>query len=171
MVLQCEFAERGMEEGFQQDLLELWEKANQKGPLPDFRSFPFDHFSASLDHIMCCDVRYSSATPDFVIQFHGEGFTRTYGRRCHGRWLKDVLPDTIRARTLNDYVKVALTKRPLFSSNLVNGADGVTVRYNRLLLPFTIWNNNTDRIVCAIQLKSDANTAIPYGLLSPAAEL
>ena len=168
--MHTEFTEQGMRAGFQIGLLDLWDKSRQTDHLPNFRSFPFDRFIQFVDHLMCSDVQYSNGTPDFIILFHGEGFTRSYGRRCHGRPLKEVLPEAIRARTLFDYETVALTKLPRFSSNPVTGADGVTVQYQRLLLPFTIWDKTTDRIICAVHLTPENGRAVPHGLFSVAEE-
>jgi len=163
------FSSQGMNAAAQVGVLAMWERASASNPrqLPDFASFKFGNLSGVLDHLMYCGVRYTEAGPEFIIKFHGAGFTRTYGKKCFGRTLVEVLPEAIRLRTLVDYQSVALTKQPSFSSRPVPGENGTTVLYQRLLLPFTMWGKNTDRIVCVMNLKSTTEQpVIESGLMN-----
>jgi hypothetical protein len=166
MTYRAEFISRGMEAIAQIGVLDMWERHRVDAPLPTFKDFKFFKVGSVLDHVMFCDVKYSETVPEFIIHFHGDGFTRTYGRKCFGRNLGDVLPEAIRQQTLADYRRVALTRRPAFSSRRLTGDNTNVLLYQRLLLPFTVWGKNTDRIVCVLNLKpTTGKRVVEAGLL------
>lgn len=138
-------------------LLKLWERLRGKSHLPRFEALTPEDISRSIDKLSFSEVVQAEEGHRFRIIRNGVQFDRIYPERRCGKFLDEVLPQSLREQALLLHEQVVVRRQPSFSFSLLRKDDGPVIRYERLLLPFTCNDVNVERIVGAITLFSEHN--------------
>ncbi len=123
--------------------------------LPAFQSFDFDSIRDLLENILICDVNASKQPTEFVVRSHGKVIGDLYGADCSGRTIDAIAPNWLNAR--EDYIEAARQMVPTFRRTAISDYVGEPVSFERLLLPFTVSGQSTDRIISAVYLFAEGN--------------
>ena len=147
--------DEGMLSVFQIRLVKMWERAKGAHQLPAFQSFDFDSIRDLLENILICDVNASKQPTEFVVRSHGKVIGDLYGADCSGRTIDAIAPNWLNAR--EDYIEAARQMVPTFRRTAISDYVGEPVSFERLLLPFTVSGQSTDRIISAVYLFAEGN--------------
>ncbi len=162
------FEGRGLIRCVQQiGMLKSWERWKGASALPHIETVQGRELERVRDKLMLLDVVWREENPSYLIRFQGEDFTRMHNRDCTGLFLDDVMAPAVRARGLQVYRTVVDQRMPAFTSTPVQNADGVTVHYERLLLPFTTTGEGVEHIQCVITLFAEDNHS-PFDVMREA---
>jgi len=148
-------------------MLKSWERWKGAAELPDVAAVRGDELERVRDKLMLLDVVWREGNPSYLIRFQGADFNKMHNRDCTGLFLDEVMAPTVRERGLKTYRAVLERRMPAFTSSPVRGADGVTVHYERLLLPLTAGGDGVEHIQCAITLFAEDNHS-PFDVLREA---
>jgi hypothetical protein len=148
-------------------MLKSWERWKGAAELPDVAAVRGDELERVRDKLMLLDVVWREGNPSYLIRFQGADFNKMHNRDCTGLFLDEVMAPAVRERGLKTYRAVLERRMPAFTSSPVRGADGVTVHYERLLLPFTAGGDGVEHIQCAITLFAEDNHS-PFDVLREA---
>ncbi len=138
-------------------LLKLWERWKGAAELPDIAAVQGYDLERARDKLMLLDVVWRDGKPSYLIRFQGADFNKMHNRDCTGLFLDEVMAPAVRERGLRAYGTVVDRRIPAFTSTPVQNADGETVHYERLLLPFTTTGQGVEHIQCAITLFAKEN--------------
>lgn len=138
-------------------MLKSWERWKGDAELPHVAAVQGEQLERVRDKLMLLDVVWRGEYPSYLIRFEGTDFNRMHNRDCTGLFLDEVMAPAVRERGLQVYRMVVDGRIPAFTSTPVQNADGVTVHYERLLLPFTATGDGVDHIQCAITLFAEDN--------------
>lgn len=138
-------------------MLKSWERWKGDAELPHVAAVQGEQLERVRDKLMLLDVVWRGEYPSYLIRFQGTDFNRMHNRDCTGLFLDEVMAPAVRERGLQVYRMVVDGRIPAFTSTPVQNADGVTVHYERLLLPFTATGDGVDHIQCAITLFAEDN--------------
>lgn len=141
----------------QMGFLKLWELKCSNGQIPQLKSLPLDDLARSIDKIMFCLVDKTSKQTRFRIIHEGSQLVRMFGGCSVGKYVDEAISPALRENALKCYEQVVNTRRPNFSSFDVKTPDGPLIRYERLLLPFSIKGPFVQRIGCMVSLFTEAN--------------
>jgi hypothetical protein len=125
----------------QREFLNAWLRASH-GHLPFLGDFRPERVTEELVDMMGFDVVREGARARFLITHEGARLTATYGNdhvdpaRRTNRFLDDAIGPERYANVVAMYHACVTHRRPAYSISTVEDADGKSVSYERLLLPF-----------------------------------
>jgi hypothetical protein len=149
--------EQGMLSVFQIRLVKMWERSKGTQHLPEFQAYDFDSIRDLLENIMVCDVDGSKQPAEFIVRSQGKVVTELYGADLSGRMVDDITPISQRPSAREDYTAAARRMVPMFRRQAMTDCSGRPVSFERLLLPFTVSRQGTDRIISAVYLFAEGN--------------
>ena len=138
-------------------MLKSWERWKGTDGLPHVASVQGDELERVRDKLMLLDVVWRDGNPSYLIRFQGADFNKMHNRDCTGLFLDEVMAPAVRERGLRAYRMVLDQRMPAFTSSPVQNADGITVHYERLLLPLTATGDGVTHIQCVITLFAEDN--------------
>ena len=138
-------------------MVKLWERLTGAAELPALASVNGYDLERLRDKLMLLDVVWREGEPSYLIRFQGADFHKMHNRDCTGLFLDEVMAPAVRERGLRAYRTVVDRRIPAFTSTPVINADGATVHYERLLLPFTTAGEGVEHIHCVITLFAEDN--------------
>ena len=137
--------------------LNLWDRLRGSDKLPRISSLQADDLRRIAEQLIFCDVVRSGGDTRFLIRYQGSQIRRLFGADTVGRYLDDDVIPPIKRGALQMYQRVVERRQPDFSAVRLRNAEGVTVQYERLLLPFASEKPLTARIVCVLSLFCEEN--------------
>lgn len=145
-------------------MLKLWERLKGTADLPDLTAVRGDDLERVRDKLMLLLVVWRDGNPFYLILFQGTDFTKMHNRDCTGLYLNDIITPAVRESGLRAYRTVVDRGIPAFTSTPVRNAEGATVYYERLLLPFTATGRAVEHIHCVITLFAEDNRS-PFAII------
>ena len=137
--------------------LNLWDRLRGSDKLPQSSSLQADDLRRIAEQLMFCDVVRSGRETRFLIRYQGAQIKRLFGADAVGRYLDDDVIPPIKRGAIQMYQRVVEKREPDFSMVKLRNAAGITVQYERLLLPFASKIQSTARIVCVLSLFCEEN--------------
>lgn len=137
--------------------LNLWDRLRGSDKLPRSSSLQADDLRRLAEQLMFCDVVRSGRETRFLIRYQGAQIKRLFGADVVGRYLNDDVIPPVKRGAIQMYQRVVERCEPDFSTVRLRNAEGVTVEYERLLLPFSNKAQSTARIVCVLSVFCEEN--------------
>lgn len=163
--LAIDFEGRGYIRCVQQlGMLKLWERLKGSAELPDLNAVRGYDLERIRDKLMLLLVVWRDGDPFYLIQFQGADFTKMHNKDCTGLYLNDIITPAVRESGMWAYRTVVDRGLPAFTSTPVRNAEGATVYYERLLLPFTATGRGVEHIHCVITLFAEDNRS-PFAVI------
>lgn len=138
-------------------MIKMWERLKGAATLPYLSHVQGNDLERLRDKLMLLDVTWRHREPYYLIRFQGADFGKMHDRDCTGLYLNDVMAPAVRERGLKAYRSVVDRGIPVFTSTPVSDAEGTTIHYERLLLPFTSTGEGVEHIQCLITLFGEDN--------------
>jgi hypothetical protein len=136
-------------------LLDYWAAQRGSGALPVWRGLDADGFTLPPDNLAWMDVVGAGDDARFRIGFHGTRLSEALGPiDCIGKYIDDFLPSSYLGAALSTYREVVRTKGPVYTVSDMRDPAGRIVHHERLLLPFSLSNIETERILASIEAGS-----------------
>jgi hypothetical protein len=145
-----------------------WLRLRAERPLPLWSDLDTLELDSCFDDLTILDVLSESEGARLRIHNHGKNVGAMYAGQCAGKMLADVLPEAVRAATLETYMHATRTRLPVYTVSRVADADARTVLYERLLLPFSDFGERVFRIVAFLETISPAGAFARHSLMTNA---
>ena len=88
----------------------------------------------------------------YRFRWHGEGISLADGADYRGRYLDEAVPEGVGANILAAYDAILQLKCPLYTVRPAVDANGIALRFERLLLPFSSDGEEVDDVLTHIQM-------------------
>ena len=88
----------------------------------------------------------------YRFRWHGEGISLADGADYRGRYLDEALPEAMRPSILAAYDAILRLKCPLYTVRPAVDANGIALRFERLLLPFSSDGRQVDDVLTHIHM-------------------
>jgi hypothetical protein len=137
--------------------LRLWERLRGSQQLPHFSALTADDVERSNEMLSLVEVVATDTGPRFRVIRNGLQFNRMYTESRSGQFLDDYLPPHIRSQALESHRHVVEKREPCFSLSNVRNNEGPIIRYERLVLPFTLNGPDVERVATVITIFSEEN--------------
>lgn len=117
-------------------LFEQWARACKGARMPRWGVLGIADIASCFEYMSMMRVEVRREGARFFIMGHGRKLEEMHGRSIAGRYLDEALPDSIRDRVLDVYVKAAELAAPVYTIARSTDARGREVWHERLILPF-----------------------------------
>ena len=136
----------------QRSLLKWWED-QRAGRIAPARSEIDPHQLARYwNDVAMYEVVRLGRQARYRFRFHGNGISLADGADFRGRFLDEALPEAMQRSILAAYNAILSLKCPIYTVRPAVDANGVALRFERLLLPFSARGDTVDDVLTHIQM-------------------
>ena len=135
----------------QRSLLKWWEDQRAERIAPARAEIDAYQLARYRDDVAMYEVVRLAGQTRFRFRFHGRGISLADGADYSGRFLDQALPEEMQRSILAAYHAVLTLRCPIYTVRPTVDANGVPVKFERLLLPFSARGETVDDILTHIQ--------------------
>lgn len=139
----------------QRRLLDHWMAQRGHAGLPTWAGFDADAIKASINNLALTEIVGGPEDARFRLEFHGWRLQKSFGdMKCLGMFLDEILPQPYLRAAIATYREAMNSRLPVYTVSDMRDPTGKIVHHERLILPFTLRGEATERILALIEAVS-----------------
>ena len=131
----------------QRSLFELWNRLRAGSKIAPWSALDASDLASYFESLNFIKVEGIGGYLRFRMLARGKSISQMFGEKCSLKYIDRMLPPQGKADILESYCQVVWKKHPVYTSSTTSDGNGVSVYYERLLLPFSTKADHVTHII------------------------